>query len=70
MTEQVCKTVKVFEYPGAIVRVHIPELSEEENRELSMKRILNSQILKNRQTLMSFSVKMMIITKKSRQVTV
>lgn len=38
MTEQVCKTVKVFEYPGAIVRVHIPELSEDENRK-RMRRI-------------------------------
>ena len=45
------------------------DLSEEENRELLMKRILSFRISKNRQTLTNFSVKMMTIMKKSRQAT-
>ena len=35
------KEVKVFEYPNAIVRVHIPDLDEEE-RARRMKRIYQS----------------------------
>lgn len=30
--QDVYKEVRVFEYPNAIVRVHIPDISEEENR--------------------------------------
>ena len=29
--QDVYKEVKVFEYPNAIVRVHIPDISDEEN---------------------------------------
>lgn len=38
MAEQVYKEVRVFEYPNAIVRVHIPELTEEE-RNRRMKKV-------------------------------
>lgn len=36
--QDVYKEVKVFEYPNAIVRVHIPDISDEE-RERRMKAV-------------------------------
>jgi hypothetical protein len=30
-SQDVYKEVRVFEYPNAIVRVHIPDISDEEN---------------------------------------
>ena len=33
MTEDTYKEVRVFEYPGITVRVHIPELTSEERAE-------------------------------------
>jgi hypothetical protein len=37
-SQDVYKEVKVFEYPNAIVRVHIPDISDEE-RERRMKAV-------------------------------
>ena len=37
-SQDVYKEVRVFEYPNMIVRVHIPDISDEEN-ERRMKRV-------------------------------
>lgn len=40
-SQDVYKEVRVFEYPNMIVRVHIPDISDEEN-ERRMKKIRKS----------------------------
>ena len=40
-SQDVYKEVRVFEYPGWVIRVHIPDISDEEN-ERRMKKVRKS----------------------------
>lgn len=46
--QDVYKETRVYEYPNAIVRVHIPDLSDEEqNRRMATLKAAAAEVLKN-----------------------